>query len=241
MPKGYQYRAYTAFPSLDLGQELATKAQLGFADIADNEVDLHSVIKLLGESEHPDYHKYHVVHEMLRRLKWRFHDEVRHQIVAIEEFDLFMAHDGSHLLGMISDDIFEEFLKRLQKECPELKYAQPTVDLKLARQQLRVHVRGGWFGDLQIPDVKSAAIFGANVSDSIDWGRYEQSGMITNLNMQIPFQNEQPLVSVSSGGGVVVYPAYTERDSLDLVRAVQALMQPYTQIITDWSDPAKPA
>lgn len=240
MAKGYQYREYAGFPELALGQELATVVQLGLPEVADNGEGLHSVIKLLGVSEHPSYQKYHVTHEVLRRVKWRFHDEIRFQLVTIEEFPLFLAQNGDHLLAMTNENLCDEFLDRLQDQCPQLRYAKPEVDLKELRQAQHMHVRGGWFGGLEIPDVRSAAIFGPNVSDSDDWGRYERSGQVTVLTMQVRFRDEEPLVSVTAGGGVVVFSAYPEQDALELVRAVQALVKPYAHIIKDWLDPKTP-
>ena len=241
MAEGYQYREYAGFPELNLGEEVATVVQLGFQDVADNGESVHSTIKLLGISEHPAYRKYHVMHEVLRHLKWRFHDEVRFQLVTIEEFPLFVSQNGDHLLAMTNEVICDEFLHRLQDQCPQLRYAKPDVDLKKLCQAQHMHVRGGWFGGLEIPDVRLAAIFGPNVSDSDDWGRYENSGKVTMLQMQVRFRDENPLVSVSSGGGVVVFSSYPEQDALELVRAVQVLVKPYTHIIKDWIGPATPA
>jgi len=58
--------------------------------------------------------------------------------------------------------------------------------------------------------------------------------------MQVRFRDEEPLVSVTAGGGVVVFSAYPEQDALELVRAVQALVKPYAHIIKDWLDPKTP-
>lgn len=231
MTVGYKYREFVNMPEIAQGELWATAAQLGMdlPDVRDNQIDPYSRITRLGRSEHEGYGKYAVEHEILRKWKVRFHDQVRNQVIVIENFSLYIALDGSHLLAATKDDICNDLLQRIQQQHPAFSFAGRVVDLVKMRQEMQMKVNGGHFSKLKIADVKSASIFGPTVSDSLDWERYEKSGEISALTLDLTWEGMNLSVQVSKSGGVVVYDPLRERDQLELVRVVNAMIGPYAE------------
>ena len=234
MARSFQYREFHSFLELKVGEEWQSEPQLAMSGIADNSYDPSSTIRLLGESEHKAYKCYQVTHETVRPWKVRFHDEVRQKVITIEEFHLFLAHDGSHLLGDTNDHVMDELLKRVQTSHPEVRVAKRSVNLTTLRQQQAPRIRGGWFGKLQIADVSSAAIFGPSVSESSDWERYESSGEISALRLEAVFEGDKTTVLVTRSSGVVLYSTYSENDALELVRVINDMVGPFSEVVKDW-------
>lgn len=231
MTVGYKYREFVNMPTIVQGELWASTAQLAMEmpEARDNQIDPYSRINYLGRSEHEGYGKYAVEHEILRKLRVRFHDQVRNQVVVIENFSLYLALDESHLLAATKDDVCNDFLQRIQQQHVGFSFASRVVDLVRMRQDLQMRVNGGYFSKLKIADVKAAAIFGPNVSESMDWDRYEKSGEISALTLDLAWEGMNLSVQVTKSGGVVVYDPLREKDQLELVRVVNGMVAPYAE------------
>lgn len=227
MAVGYKYREINNFPEIKEGVHWASTAQLTMLDVHDNSIEAHSRITRLGRSEHEHYDRYSVEHEVVRKLKWRFQDHVRRELLAIEEFSIYLAKDRSHMLAATKDDLCNDLLRRIQINESAFAFAGRTVDLVRMRQELQMKVRGGYFSKLKIADVTAAAIFGTNVSESADWNRYETSGEISALTLEMRWEDMTTSVQVSNTSGVVIYQSLSEKDQLDLVSVTNAMVGPY--------------
>lgn len=235
MAVGYQYREVNNFIELQINREWRSTTQLMLPGVGDNQEDLHSIIRYLGESEHRDYRKYQVTHETVKSLRVRFHDEIRTKVIAIEEFSLYLSRSGDHLLASANKIVVNELMRRIQERNPDFKYAERVVDLRaVSRELVAKGIRGGWFGKLDIVDVSTAAVFGPNVSESDDWRRYETSGEISLLMVELPSQADHCSVNIARNGTVVVLANFSEKNSLEIVKAVSELIAPHVEVIKDW-------
>lgn len=230
MAIGYKYREINNFPEIKEDVHWATTAQLTMLDIHDNSVEAHSRINYLGRSANEQYDRYSVEHEVVKTMKWRFRDIIRRELLAIEEFYIYVAKDRSHLLAATRDDLCNDLLRRVQVNDSAFAFAARTVDLVRMRQELQMKVRGGYFSKLKIADVNAAAIFGTNVSESADWNRYETSGEISALTLEMRWEEMTTSVQVSNTSGVVIYQNLSEKDQLELVSVANAMVGPYADV-----------
>ncbi len=85
MAVGYKYREIVGFPNLRIGQEWLSTTQLAMTNLVDNSSKESSLIRLLGDSEHPSFRKYFVHHETVWLKKVKFEDKIRTSVTAIED------------------------------------------------------------------------------------------------------------------------------------------------------------
>ena len=118
-------------------------------------------------------------------------------------------------------------MKRIHEKDYTFQYSLREVDLQKLKDENHPHVRGGWFRDLEMDDVSTAAIFGANVSDSDEWDKYETSGTLSSLVIEFAYQGNRHSVNISASGAITLYSNYDEAQSLDLVEKFNDLAMKY--------------
>lgn len=181
MAIAYAYYEVENFPEMQIGDERQTATQLSFPGDDDT---IHTTIRFLGNSEHKAFSKYRVTHETIKRIKARFQNEYRNQIIAVMEFNLFRAQQASSVLitakGLLCREMFKRF-ERAPESFPDFQWLERRVDLAGLGRDLAGGVTGGWFTRRKIADLRSAGIFGPTVAESDEWMRYEQAGDLSSL------------------------------------------------------------
>lgn len=228
MARSYQYHGISKFPvDARLGETLQTVTQLTY--LADGDDGAHSEIRFVGESDHPEFWKYFVRHETVENRKVRFEQKDRNQVIFVEEFHLYIPPNFSYLYVDATGKSARELLKRIQIASPGFTYTLREINLFELRQKLHANVRGGWFKELDIVDVSTAAIFGANVGESDEWQRYEGAGKLSALVLEFKHQGVHHSVNVSLNGSITLYANYSERDSLDLVELINNIVMKFSE------------
>jgi len=83
--------------------------------------------------------------------------------------------------------------------------------------------------------VSSAAIYGAGVTGSEEFGRYERLGSISSLVLEYRKWETRHSIQVSRNGGTVLYRAYSEHDALELVSSFDKALEPFATVVAkDW-------
>lgn len=227
MPSSYQYYPINNFPMLpERGREWSTNRQMTLPDenIAD---DAQSIIKYSGISEYQDYHKYYVRHETLKETWIRIDKEDRKKVIFVEEFYIFTPPNFSYTIIKAKNKITNELMRRIHIKHPDFEYSLREVDLMQLKNNLHPQVRGGWFRDLEIEDVSTAAIFGTNVSDSDEWDKYSSFGTLSSLVIEFKHRGEQHSVNISLIGSITLYSNYDEAFALDLVERFNSVVMRY--------------
>jgi hypothetical protein len=236
MAHAYQYHGIENFPvSATLGNTWQTVTQLALP-LPNGDDEAHSKIKFVGQSDYSDYSKYFVRHEIVEQRKVRFAQEDRNQVIFIEEFHLYIPPNATYLLAETTSRSSGELLKRIRASAHDFSYTVRSVNLFDLRQKLRGHVRGGWFKELDIADVSTAAIFGANVGDSEEWQRYEGAGTLSALVLEFRHRGITHSVNISSHGSITLYSNYSEKDALELVEFINDIVMKFSEE----SSPIKP-
>jgi hypothetical protein len=216
MVRSYKRYRVDGFPQLEVGKEIHTQHQMGIRFPDDPQDDqLHSRIKLLGESTHPDFLKYLVEHEVIRELPHRFANIIREKLIAIERMTLYQHVREPYIYFLGKSAYSDQFLKRLAAETKELHAYERQIDLRRLCREIEGKVTGGWFKDLKIADVRTAIIFGERVIESSDWGRYDELGTMGSIIIELSMGNGGMSIRLFNDGGVVIFNAQDEREDLD--------------------------
>lgn len=229
MARSYQYHGVENFPvPAKLGSTWQSVTQLALP-LPNGDDQAHSNIRFVGQSDYDEYLKYFVRHEIVEQRKVRFAQEDRNQVIFIEEFHLYLPPNSTYLLAETASRSSRELLKRIKASSPDFNYTLREVDLLKLRQKLHAHVRGGWFRELEIADVATAAIFGGNVGESEEWQRYEDAGTLSALVMEFTHRGITHSVNISSGGAITLYSNYSEKDGLELVELINNIVMKYSE------------
>ncbi len=226
----YQYFPFAddaefPFPPDEVGKTWSaeTTPQLVLPQFRDRPV--RSELKYLGLSENDKFYKYAARHETEVQKHVRWFNEDYHVVIFVEEFDLFLPKDMRGVYVKAKGSLARQFMHRMASQHP-LHYHLREIDLHKLREKMRI--RGGWFKDLDIPDVAVAAIFGANVEDSDDWDRYENAGTISALIVEYPHLGGVVSVNISRHGTITIYGKRPERDALALLHEINSRIKPFT-------------
>lgn len=238
MPTAFQYHPIENFPvePNPRSREWKTSKQLLLPDenIAD---EAQSSIKYFGISPFHEYHKYYVRHETLRDTWIRIDHEDRKRVIFVEEFYIFIPPNFSYGLFRGKAKIVDELLARISDKVPNFSFKSREINLGALKDELHPQVRGGWFKDLYgLEEVRTAAIFGANVSDSEEWDRYATSGTLSSLVIEFKHRNERHSVNISATGSITLYSNYDEQYGLELAETFNDILMRFQKEI----DPKQP-
>jgi hypothetical protein len=227
MARSYKRYRVEGFPEMKVGEEIYTTHQLGirFPDEPQDD-EVHSRLRLLGESEHPQFLKYKAQHEVLRSQLFRHQGMVHDRLIAIEEMMAYRHPMDAHLYFK-GTRYSDQFLKQLARSIPEFHAYKREVDLSRLSQEIEQKVKGGWFGDLKIQGVRTAAIFGGGVADAEEWGRSRLAGKLTSVVIELSIANEGLSAMLFSDGGILIYTTQDERDDLDTLIQLDQIIQAF--------------
>jgi hypothetical protein len=211
---------------------LATRGRVHILDpqnvlIGDEFRSAHSKIAYVTTIQYKDYIKYKVLHETERKIRVRFEDRIQNSVIEQVEFDLFLAADGSHIFAATKDDLCDELLARLRNTHRDVEYHSREIDLKRVQKEGAQRISGAWFGKLQLADISAAAIFGTEVSESDEWDRYIELGILTSLQLDFSNGSSSYKVSISKKGGIVVFNNLEEEVRIELVDTISQSIEPY--------------
>ncbi len=195
-----------------------------------------SLIRFLGLSAHNDFYKYHGFHEVKKQRRGRYYNEVFSAYIEIREFDVYLPQDLHALYMCTGRKTAHAFVRRLAQRYP---FSYNTIHFNLERIQEEFRVRGGWFTNLKIPSITSAALYGVDVEGSRDWSRYSQHGRIASVVIEATVKDaifeglepvEIPIVaSVTRLGSITLYGNYSERERLVIIQAVKQMLEPFIE------------
>ena len=226
MPVGYQYRTCVNFPDWnEKGESIRITTQ---PTLLGAEYDTaNSEITFLGESDYAAYWKYHIVHEAVRKMTVRFLERIVENVIHVTKFDLYLSKERDHLLVATKESDTNELLKRIRLFKNDFESGERIINLAEMQKAEAMDVGGGWFANLQIADVSSAAVFGVTVVDSDELERYTNSGDISMLYMNYLYGENSYKINVTKNGGVIVMQSLPEHIRLELVEVVSNQLEPY--------------
>ena len=224
--KGYQYYEVDSFPEWDDGFVFETTHQDSlFVDIVDEAP--RTVITAVGLADHPDFRKYHVMHETFQKVRGRYRNEPITGYVAQLDFHIYYHPQTRRMFVDTKRRICKEMVNRLEKSDIDFLVIPRRVDLVRLGSDLRANIRGGWFGDLKVADVSTIGLFGPTVGESSEWDRYEQVGRLKAIDLELDIGGRRTVVKVMADRGIVLFGTFVERDALRLLLVLQEELDAY--------------
>ncbi|MBE7556985.1 MAG: hypothetical protein HS126_38595 [Anaerolineales bacterium] len=228
MARSYKRYRVEGFPELTVGEEIHTTHQLGirFPDEPQDD-QVHSQLRLLGESEHPQFLKYKVQHEVLRLQLFRHQGLVHDRLITIEEMMAYRDPTSPHIYFK-GTRFSDQFLKQLARSIPQFHAYKREIDLNQLGREIERKVKGGWFGNLKIQDVRVAGIFGGGVAEAEEWERSRTTGKLTSVVIELSIANEGLSAMLFSDGGLLIYTTQEEREDLNTLIQLDQIIQDFT-------------
>lgn len=217
VPKSYRYYHCDNFPELGIGETIETEEQLA---LPYGDRPANSSFRHLGLATDDRFERYEVVHQIEVRMRVVWQQETVSKVLRELEFPAYYnRREGYFLVGTGKREAAVLF-RRLQKL--EIDATAGRCDLTQLLQQ--GVTTGGYFRDLAIRDVKSAAIFGtSSVVDSEEWAHYADVGDISAVYMSLGPADAR--VMVTADRLVLVLTTQSEHDDLRLVAHVNELIE----------------
>jgi hypothetical protein len=227
MARSYKRYRVEGFPELNVGEEIHTTHQLGirFPDEPQDD-QVHSRLRLLGESEHPRFMKYKAQHEVLKLQLFRHQGVVYDRLIAIEEMMAYRDPTSPYLYFK-GTRYSDQFLRQLARSIAEFHAYKREVDLRRLSQEIERKVKGGWFGNMMIQDVRTAAIFGGGVADAEEWDRHRTTGKLASVVIELSIANEGLSAMLSNDGGILIYTTQDEGEDLDTLIRLDQMIQDF--------------
>lgn len=225
MAKGYQHRICVTFPEMEIGTEFSTLTQT--TTLPEIDQSPRSIIRFLGESEHPNYLKYTVMHETIRNITVRFENQVRPSVIQRVEFNLFRSKSDQRIFLDTKRKYANELLKRLEMVVRQFDYEEKFIDLSTMHKAIAIDVVGGHFNNLSLANVSSASVRGPTITDSEEWERFDQSGDMSMIDLLYVYNSVQYRISITQNAGVVIYPTVSEKVEMGIVDSVSLLISPF--------------
>jgi hypothetical protein len=218
VPVGYRYfDLEQTFPRRDRPFATAAQAALGNEDH-----EPATLVQPDGTVEGSEFDRYQVEHQFRRDIDAIYRQQHISQLIEIVHFKMYVDQGNQYLLTSgAKGKIAKAALNRLRKADPPIRSSVPEIPL--GDLLLMGDVTGGWFGDLAITDVDSAALFGSNrVVSSSEWQRYARVGDLRSIVLRAidPDGNEQAL-QLTHQRLILLYKEQPEGSALRFVRTMQ--------------------
>lgn len=221
----YQYYEIESFPSWEIGFEFRTDHQDTL--LPDHDESPQTIIKNVGLADSLKFLKFHVIHETIQNVQGRYRSEQIKSFIKQIEFHLFIYENQHRLLIDAPRKICHEMVNRVDKNRPEFCLIPRKIDLVRLGDDLRAQIRGGWFGDLKVADVKSIGMFGPTVGESGEWKRANNVGLLKAVDVDFYDKGETLLVKIMGNRGIVHYKNLSESSSLEWVLSIQKALDQY--------------
>jgi len=224
--KGYQYYEVDSFPEWEVGFTFKTTHQGSlFMDIVD-EAPM-TEITAIGLSDHPDFRKYHVMHETYEKVRGRYRNEPITAYVAQIDFHIYCHPAVKRMFVDTKRRFCKEMVNRLEKSDIDFLVIPRQVDLVRLGNDLRESIRGGWFGDLKVADVSTIGLFGPTVGESAEWDRYKQVGRLKAIDLELDIGGRRTAIKIMANRAIVLFESFVESDALGLLLDLQSSLDAY--------------
>lgn len=191
--------------------------------------EAHSSLRFDGPSDHAEFLRYKAHHEIVEKRLVRWLNTEYPEIVHIVKLNAFRRRDSNAFYFQGKERYAVDFLRKLRSSNHNMSIEGRRVDLMRMREELESDVKGGWFKDLRISNVKTAAIYGAAVTSSSEWRRFEERGTISSLQVELDLSAGPMSLIITSRGGIVFQNRLNERAALDLLIQVDGTVQRFTE------------
>ncbi len=175
---------------------------------------------------HAELDKVRVRHEQTLHFEGRYRNDPINEVIRVDRFDVYLPKQRgatTHAYVCGRGQIWRDAFRRMHGADGRFAYTVEELDLLKLISRLEAGVGGGWFGNLKIEKVKSAALFGADVTESDDWSRLERLGDLTTIYVVLDDESGEPQsLMLGRDWTIVVYRDRGEVANLDFVAAIRA-------------------
>lgn len=221
MPRPYRYFHCSEFPIPDqVGDEVQTVQQLSLGGENHEAV---TKFRYEGEADEPSFERYLITHQREVNVNLIIQQEKVRRAIAIEEFNGYYKRSGGYWLLMADRRTSRSAWERMAKRPEPIRATESGIDLNGIDQNLGM-VTGAYFKELDIRDVRGAALFGTDqVMESDEAKYYLEQGVVSAVYMHVAQESGLgSTVMVTKDRLVLVLSTLQEADDLRLAAELNA-------------------
>ncbi|MDQ3916386.1 MAG: hypothetical protein M3285_13450 [Actinomycetota bacterium] len=208
------------FPALEVNDSIKSVTQLAMP-WGDHQA--HTTLTFQGSADAEEFERYRIEHQLDRDIDAIWNQQHIHRVIEVKEFHAYYYREKHYALVDTKKVDARSAMSRLNDGVRDIKVGKlPDIPLAAMEKIQGGVTAGGYFGKLKIAKVKSAALFGEEVSESADWQRYEEAGELSALFMRAitPEDLERTLL-LTHARIIVLYTNEGEAKNLRFVARLQ--------------------
>ncbi len=209
-----------SFPVLEIDESIKSVTQLAMPW---GNHQAHTTLTFQGSADADEFERYHIEHQIDRDIDAIWNQEQIHRVIELKDFHAYYYRERNYALVDAKKADARSAIYRLGDGDTEIRVAKlPDITLAAMERIQGAVTAGGYFGKLKIAKVRSAALFGDDVSESADWQRYEEAGELSALFMRaVTPEDLERTVLLTHNRIVVLYTNDGEAKNLRFVARLQ--------------------
>jgi len=145
------------------------------------------------------------------------------EVTELYTFDAYIQRQLQMLLMRYNKKISNTAVKRLSNDNPQFRFERQQLDLKRLIQEFKT-VYGTYFRNIQVPNVRSGALFGPDVDRSQLFRHLKSIGSISHIRTVVDLEGIEYNVGISSDYTITIYASYSEREELKVIQFLKDIL-----------------
>lgn len=164
------------------------------------------------------FERYNVKH--FTRVKFKgipyYHKEAIDEVTELHRFNAYVSREKNLLLVKYGKAVSDEVASRLNNKYPKTKIKRLKLNLKKLLPKFRTLI-GSYFKNIQIPHLKSTALFGPDVDESEFYKIVDKLGDLSAVIVIVDYNKEDHNILISKDYTVRFYKDFTEDLEIDFL------------------------
>lgn len=189
------------------------------------------------------FHEYAVRH--FSRVRFRgtpyHHSERIEEVTEAHDFEAYVRSDRSFILMRYGKKVSQEAAKRLRLLEPPVNATKQRLDLKaLIRLAHFQHLYGTYFSNMQVPNLKSSAMFGPDVNDNEFFDTFNRLGELSAIITEVDHDGVAHRIMITQDFGIGFYKDGPAATQLEAVLRIKPYLDEVTILPRDDDNDAPP-
>jgi len=172
-----------------------------------------------------DFDRYNVKH--FTRVKFKgipyHYKEAIDEVTELHRFNAYVNREMNLLLIKYGKAVSDEVISRFNKKFPKVKIKRLKLNLKKLLPKFRTLI-GSYFKNIQVPHLKSTALFGPGVDESQFYKMIDKLGDLSAVIVIVDYNNEDHNILISKDYTVRFYKEYIEDFEIDFLLSLKNVL-----------------
>lgn len=171
------------------------------------------------------FERYNVKH--FTRVKFKgipyYHKEAIDEVTELHRFNAYVSREKNLLLVKYGKAVSDEVASRLNNKYSKAKIKRLKLNLKKLLPKFRTLI-GSYFKNIQVPHLKSTALFGPGVDESEFYRMIDVLGDLSAVIVIVNYNNEDHNVLISKDYTIRFYKDFPEDFEIDFLLSLKNVL-----------------